>query len=113
VSHLLAQRLPPVSFSCGIKKQSSIYLYSLPRADAATKAKFQKHLAYYNYLTDTSFQRVEEENRREAVRLLWYEEGLVPDCRKLGDNLLDKYYSVTGYTLFTLLSCIYNYTSIV
>ena len=74
------------------KSQSSIRSFALPQVDAATKMKFQKMIAYHYYCTGTSFQRVEDQNLVQAVKMLQPDEGLLPSRKKLAGELLDVCY---------------------
>jgi hypothetical protein len=74
------------------KSQSSIRSFALPQVDAATKMKFQKMIAYHYYCTGTSFQRVEDQNLVQAVKMLRPDEGLLLSRKKLAGELLDVCY---------------------
>jgi preprotein translocase subunit SecD len=52
------------------KRQASISTFMFPKVDKATKERFQKHFAMHYYVTGTSFQRIEDPNLREAIKVL-------------------------------------------
>jgi hypothetical protein len=73
-------------------KKTPISTFMPPKLTPAAKSRFQRHLALYFFVTGSAFQRVEDDNRKAAIKVLRLDDGLLPDRKILSGALLEQCY---------------------